>query len=408
MFFIKKGPENRIVFLRSEEDEEVIIEAKNREASSLIYSIAKDNKWPRFSIESNGVEDDLMIQIIEDVKRRNWSYTDFKNKDFYINFINSPVQIDEKSLNAELWAKKLIVTPSNICTPEFLANNIKNNFIDEDISVTILNQNDIKEAGLNLIIAVSSGSTKEPKMVVIKKGENPSLALVGKGVCFDSGGISLKPSKDMHEMKGDMSGAIVCAAAIKLLENTPHSCYAILPLVENSVAKNPAMPGDIYKCFSGKSAEILNTDAEGRLILSDAVAYANKLMENIPEENRTVITVATLTGAASIALGDVYAAIMGHSETVGKVIKASKEVGEKLWELPFDDETFLKSITSEIADFKNIGDGKAGTITGGKFIEKCSDTRGKFAHIDIAATVKIDSLKINYIRTLVNFVKSEV
>ncbi|HNG33079.1 MAG TPA: aminopeptidase, partial [Blastocatellia bacterium] len=234
-----------------------------------------------------------------------------------------------------------------------------------------------------------------------------TIAIVGKGVTFDTGGISIKPSDGMEKMKYDMAGGATTLAAMRAIAQLKPSVnvLGIVPAVENMPGGRAQRPGDVVRAMTGKTIEVINTDAEGRLILADAVAYARKLGAT------KIVDLATLTGAVSIALGDVYVAILGNNQDwVDAVIAAGKNTGEKLWQLPLDKE-YREQIKSEIADIKNVGGRRAGTITGAYFIrEFVEDT--PWAHLDIAGTAWNENNKPHLsvgptgvcVRTLVNLV----
>ncbi|HKE05874.1 MAG TPA: aminopeptidase, partial [Blastocatellia bacterium] len=232
-------------------------------------------------------------------------------------------------------------------------------------------------------------------------------AIVGKGITFDTGGISIKPSDGMEKMKYDMAGGATTIGAMRAIAQLkpPVKVIGVVPATENMPGGRAQRPGDVVRAMSGKTIEVINTDAEGRLILADAVAYARKLGAT------KIIDLATLTGAVSIALGDVYVALLGTDQAwIDRVLAAGKKAGEKIWQLPLDKE-YREQIKSEIADIKNIGGRKAGTITGAYFIrEFVEDT--PWAHLDIAGTAWNETAKPHLavgptgvcLRTLVNLV----
>jgi leucyl aminopeptidase len=246
------------------------------------------------------------------------------------------------------------------------------------------------------LLSVSKGSEQPAKLIVLKyepkkstakKGE--LLAIVGKGITFDTGGISLKPSEGMDAMKYDMSGGAAVLGimrAVGLLKPTV-PVLGVVAAVENMPDGKATRPSDVVTAMTGKTIEILNTDAEGRLILADAVAYAEK------QGATRIIDMATLTGAVIIALGDVNTGIMGNDQgIVDEIINCGKEVGENFWQLPLGKE-YSQGIKSDIADIKNIGPArKAGTIIGGAFIQEFVD-KAKWAHLDIAGTAWGDTEK---------------
>jgi leucyl aminopeptidase len=242
---------------------------------------------------------------------------------------------------------------------------------------------------------VSHGSDQPAKLIVLKyvpanfdDSEKELLSFVGKGVTFDSGGISLKPGENMELMKYDMTGGATVMGAMRAIAQLKPSIpvLGIAPCTENLPSGKATKPGDVVRAMTGKTIEVINTDAEGRLILADAIAYAKKLGAT------KIIDMATLTGAVSIALGDVNTAVLGtDQQLIDEIISAGHEVGEKFWQLPLDKE-YSKQIKSDIADIKNVGGRKAGTITAAAFLKEFADGVA-WAHLDIAGTAWGDDAK---------------
>jgi leucyl aminopeptidase len=273
----------------------------------------------------------------------------------------------------------------------------------------------MEQEGMGALLSVSRGSEEDAKLIILKytprdataKDEENLLALVGKGITFDSGGISLKPGENMELMKYDMTGGATVLGAMRAVAQLKPSIpvLGVVPASENLPSGKATKPGDVVTAMSGKTIEIINTDAEGRLVLSDAICYAKKLGA------KRIIDMATLTGAVSIALGDVNTAILGTDQAlIDEVIASGKEVGEKFWQLPLDKE-YTKQIKSDIADIKNVGGRKAGTITAAAFLKEFADGVS-WAHLDIAGTAWGDDVKPYRakgptgiaVRTLIRFV----
>ncbi len=283
-------------------------------------------------------------------------------------------------------ARDLISEPANALYPETFAKKAEKT-APEGLEIKVLDKNAMAKEGMNMLLGVAKGSEKEPRLLVCKwlgnpKKKNIALAIIGKGVCFDSGGISLKPGNGMEMMKYDMAGAAAALGLMQVLalNKVKANIVAVMPLVENMPSGSAQRPGDIVVSMSGKTVEVINTDAEGRLILGDAITYAQK--EFKPE---TVIDMATLTGAIRIALGAEYAGLFSNDdELANKLIKAGRKSGEKVWDLPMDTE-YAELIKSDIADIKNISDGGPGSITAAKFLEAFVEEKTKWAHLDIAA-----------------------
>ncbi|HOO70914.1 MAG TPA: leucyl aminopeptidase [Spirochaetota bacterium] len=255
------------------------------------------------------------------------------------------------------------------------------------ITCEVFGKNEISRMKMGLLLAVNKGSKIPPQMVVLTYKGNPSskkyLAMVGKGITFDSGGVNLKPSGHIETMRMDMAGAaavmfaLKTAAELKLKKNL----YAVMPLTENMISNEAYRPGDIFTAYNGKTVEIGNTDAEGRLILADALAYTSKKLK--PEY---VVDLATLTGACIVALGETVAAFLSTNDDLKNMLKtASEQSGEKIWELPLYPE-YDENMKSEIADISNMSaERNAGTIMGAVFLKNFVDD-AKWAHIDIAGT----------------------
>lgn len=294
------------------------------------------------------------------------------------------------------FTRDLANEPPNILTPTEMANRAAKMAKETGLKCEILDEAKMIKLGMGSLMSVSIGSEQPAKLIVLrytpakstaKKGQ--LLALVGKGITFDTGGISLKPGEGMDAMKYDMSGGatvIGTMRAIALLKPTV-PVLGIVAAVENMPDGKASRPSDIVTAMNGKTIEILNTDAEGRLILADAVAYAEK------QGATSIVDMATLTGAVIVALGDQNTGIMGNDQgLVDEIIAYGKENGEGFWQLPVSKE-YSKQIRSDIADIKNIGPrGKAGTIMGAVFIQEFVD-KAKWAHLDIAGTAWCDSAK---------------
>ena len=275
--------------------------------------------------------------------------------------------------------------PPNICTPTYLANQAKNIAKDFKMKSTILSQKQIEKLKMGSFLSVAKGSRLEPKFIIIEhnKGKKSSkpVVLVGKGITFDSGGISLKPGAAMDEMKYDMCGAATVLGVMKTigLLNLPLNVVGLIPACENMPDGLAVKPGDIVTSMSGQTIEILNTDAEGRLVLCDALTYAERYK---PE---TVIDIATLTGACVIALGHHASAVFSKSdELANDLLAAGKKSIDKAWRMPLWDE-YQPLLNSNFADIANIGGRAAGSITAACFLSRFTK-KYSWAHIDIAGT----------------------
>jgi leucyl aminopeptidase len=281
------------------------------------------------------------------------------------------------------FARDLISAPSNEMTPSVMAQKAGQIARRKKVTCKVLDKARMKKMGMNSLLGVAAGSNEEPKFIILeysggRKSEAP-VVLVGKGLTFDSGGISLKPAEKMDEMKSDMSGGAAVMATVMVAADLglPLNIIGLIPATENMPGGTAYKPGDILKSYSGKTIEVLNTDAEGRLILADALSYASVY------KPAAIIDVATLTGACIIALGDDVIGMLGTDEKLKQEInRAAQETGELVWELPLW-EQYSELIKSDIADYKNTGGRAAGTITAAAFL---SQFVGDFpwVHLDIA------------------------
>jgi leucyl aminopeptidase len=286
---------------------------------------------------------------------------------------------------AENFARELQDLPSNVVTPSYLAGRASAIAEEHDsVSFEALGREQIKEKGMGGLVAVSQGTAEEPRLIVLRYegGGEETLGLVGKGVTFDSGGISIKPSAGMQEMKMDMSGAaavLETVSAIAKLE-LPIDVLAVIPATENLPSGTAVKPGDIITQLNGKTVEVNNTDAEGRLILADALSYAVELGAD------RLVDLATLTGAVLIALGSTYAALVSNDDAFAAQVEAAAEhTGELAWRLPLHPE-FKELTKGTVADLTNASSKrKAGTIYAGSFLEEFVDGK-PWVHLDIAGT----------------------
>ncbi len=304
--------------------------------------------------------------------------------------------IAESVSDARAWAE----SPAANMTPTMLAHEATTMAKQHGLKVTVFDGKKIEELGMGGLSGVAKGSDEEPKMVILeykaKKKTATTLGLVGKGITFDSGGLSIKPANSMETMKDDKSGAATVIATMKALSilQPDINVIAITPLAENMPGPKACKPGDIFTFYNGKTAEVLNTDAEGRLILADALSYITK------EYNLdALVDIATLTGACQYALGPFYCGLMSqHDDLSQRVQEASIVSGDKVWPLPFHDD-YKQAIKSEVADIKNIGDPRymAGTVTAGFFLQNfVGDV--PWVHLDVAGTA-FNVPGISYLRS---------
>ena len=371
-----------------------------RFVSGKIAQKARELKLKEFSIIApptfvwNSIS--ALSQIIEGAKISLYKFDKFKaeksdkSPDLTIIIAKSnegskAIKIAEIISEGVMFAKNIANLPPNECTPTTLANFAKDISKKNKMKCTIISQPELKKKGFGGITAVGKGSKNEPKLITIEHNHGPKsqkpIVLVGKAVTFDTGGISLKPGQGMDEMKFDKCGGCTVLGIMKSVSELklPINVVGIIPSVENMIGGEAYRPGDIIKLYNGKTAEILNTDAEGRLILADALAYGEK--QYAP---KAIIDFATLTGACIVALGNNVAAIVSNDKQLTKEItNSSKTTTEEIWELPLTQD-YMDMIKSDVADIKNVGIGRAaGTITAAAFLKSAiKDT--PWVHFDIA------------------------
>ncbi len=312
------------------------------------------------------------------------NFTILEEREAELPEIRSSVNVAVTVCHAVCFARDLVSTPGNEMTPTDLAKEARAIAAErKKVSVNVLDAGEIKKLGMNALLGVASGSCQPPKFIILEykggKKNEPPVVLVGKGLTFDSGGISIKPSEKMDEMKSDMSGGAAVLGAIMAVSDLklPVNVVGLVPATENMPGGRAYKPGDILKSLSGQTIEVLNTDAEGRLILADALTYAGRF------KPAAIVDIATLTGACIIALGENVTGLLGTDEPLKRRIKEAAEItGEKVWELPLWEE-YHELIKSDVADYKNSGGRPAGTITAAAFLSKFT---GDFpwAHLDIA------------------------
>jgi leucyl aminopeptidase len=282
-------------------------------------------------------------------------------------------------------ARTLGNLPPNLCTPSYLADEARKLAKQFKLGIEVLERRDMEKLGMGALLAVTAGSRQPPKLIVLRyngaaKSKKP-LALVGKGITFDTGGISLKPSAEMDEMKYDMSGAGSVLGAIRALAGmrAPVNVVGVIPTCENMPGGNATRPGDIVTTMSGQTVEILNTDAEGRLILCDALTYAERFSPD------AVVDIATLTGACVIALGHVASGLFANDQKLAdEVIAAGEDAWDRVWQMPIW-EDYQEQLRSNFADMANIGGRPGGSITAACYLARFT-RKLKWAHLDVAGT----------------------
>lgn len=374
---------------------------EQQEVGALICNVLNSHKIPSANIVSDATPADILSNIVYGILLKNYRFNDFFNKKIEgkepslkeINLENFNNEIAQETVNIVkniMLARHLVNYPSTDLNPVSYASLISEGF-ENNVQVKILGKAEMEKLGMGMLLAVGRAGRNESKMVVMEyKGNSHKpdfdLAIVGKGVCFDSGGLSIKPGNSMEDMKIDMGGSAVAFTSIRAIAKSKLrvNAVALVGLVENLVDNTAYRPGDVVKSMSGQTVEVLNTDAEGRLVLGDVLYYAQKNYKP-----KYMVNYATLTGAVTVALGDIFAGYMANDDEIAKKLEdASITSGDRVWRLPLH-EQYDKMIDSPIADMKNIGSGRgAGTITAGQFLARfvnCEEgMKTKWAHVDIA------------------------
>lgn len=414
--FIKSGDQYRF-FVKSQSDLE-----KMRVSGHAIRK-QLDKAVDRLTVVGEG---QATLALAEGLMLSNYQFLKYfkegKEKKYALEQLSIKGNFEEKevselnhTLKAVYWARTMVNEPVNFLTAEQLAKEIEALGAEADFNVKILDKKTIEVLKMGGLLAVNKGSILPPTFTIMEyKPAHPinkkPIVLVGKGVVYDTGGLSLKPTQgSMDSMKSDMGGAACMAGTVyaAALNKLDVHLIGLIPATDNRPGGNAYTPGDVITMYDGTTVEVLNTDAEGRMILADAIAYANQF------EPELIIDAATLTGAALVVAGDNAACIMGNADEaqIDQIIESGYRVHERLAKLPFWDD-YKELLKSSIADMKNIGGRFAGTITAGKFLEHFA--KYPYIHIDIAGPAWMDAER-NYkgiggtgtgIRTLVDFLKN--
>lgn len=416
-FYLPKTPFRRVLLAGCGKKEEFTLE-KLRKIGARISLYAKERRWSDIACTLQNLPlkesaDKLAQAFCEGALLSLYTFDTLKtlkknNNNVKLNQITLCAD-DAKQLAAySRGAKTASILAQCVCATRDLTNNPGNivtpaNMAEEartiarkthGVSAEILSLSQIKKLKMGCFLSVTKGSEAPPKFIILKyqpRGAKKTVVLVGKGVTFDSGGISIKPAEKMHEMKMDMAGAAVVIQAVRAcaLMKLPVRVIALAPCTENLPSGKAAKPGDIFKSHNGKTVEVQNTDAEGRMILADALSYTKRFNPD------AVIDIATLTGAVQIALGKECCGIVGNDEKLIEKIKAAgDETHERVWQLPLWDEYEEDIKKSTVADFRNIGSPyNAGTIIGGIFLKQFVPDKTPWAHLDIGAVAWTDAKK---------------
>lgn len=376
----------------------LVVKSNARKAGASAYKAVSHIA----TVEMTLTSEFMAREVVSGILLASYKYKFLMRDDHESNkvFINSDCPTVGRAIkigNAQNFARFLADTPANLMNPtlftEYAIKYLQNK---PNVTVEVFDRAFMKQHSMNLLLSVAQGSVQEPKLLVAKYrgrvGNGVDIALVGKGVCFDSGGISLKPPAGMYRMKGDMQGGASVLSVFGYVSesNTEINIDLVIPLVENLPSGTATKPGDVYVGMNGKSVEIDNTDAEGRLILADALVYAQAGNPSY------IFDVATLTGAMAVALGDVFIGYFTKDDSLAEVISQSGvESTDLTWRMPLS-QFYLHFMKSEVADLKNAGGRYGGSATAAIFLNEFVDKKFKWAHFDIAGVMGEHSNKTVY------------
>ena len=398
--------QNLFVFDLNSKKKIVLVSVRDKFTSADIENLGAEfykrvnfGKNTEYFINSDSCDskiENFIGHFLHGLKLKSYEFDKYKSKKkkrlITINVIENKNKLSAKNRlkfkaieEGTFFARDLVSEPGNILHPDEYAKRLKS-LKKNGLKVNIFDKNKLIKMGMNALVGVGQGSVKGSYLVTIewkgKKDNSKPLAFIGKGVCFDTGGYSLKPAKFMEDMTYDMAGSAAVVGLMKSLSirKAKINAVGVVGLVENMVSGNAQRPGDIVKSFSGKTIEILNTDAEGRLVLADAITYTEKKFKP-----KFMIDLATLTGAIIVSLGSEYAGLFSNNDKLSKqLIDAGNKVEEKLWRMPLN-KNFDKLINSKNADMQNINYvGGAGSTTAAQFLQRFILNNTPWAHLDIA------------------------
>ena len=372
---------------------------KTRNLTGKVVNKAKELGISEFVlIPFKNMDKEHLSAMVEGIKLSDYSFNNYKRDEDRndLNQVRIYIRTDMKNnqkiirhsvvvSDAVIFTRNISNLPPNDCSPKDLATLSKKLSENQKVKVRVIEKEEMKSYGFEGILAVGKGSASSPKLIVLEYSgttKNRPIVIVGKAVTFDTGGISIKPSEKMEEMKFDKCGGCNVLGIIKAVSDLglDTSVIGIIPAVENMPSGSSYRPGDIIKMYNGKTVEVVNTDAEGRIILGDALSFAVKTFAP-----KAIIDMATLTGAAIIALGTNVAALVGNNDDfVTKILEYSNQTGEKIWQLPLFEE-YKEQLKSSNADMKNIGGRPAGAITAAAFLSSFVEET-PWVHLDIAGT----------------------
>ena len=393
------SPDQKIILIKTKKHQTPTDNEKN---GASFYNFIKSNLLTNFTFFENNIHEtqiknkSFIEEFLHGMQLKSYEFNKYKSKKEMINMNidivfskKIPVKIKNNRFNSLLegtnFTKDLVSEPGNILHPDEYAKRILQ-LKKIGLKIKIYNEKELKKLGMGALLGVGQGSVRGSYLVTMEwngnKSKNKPLAFVGKGVCFDTGGYSLKPARFMEDMTYDMAGSAAVVGLMKTLalRKAKINAVGVVGLVENMVSGNAQRPGDIVKSYSGKTIEVLNTDAEGRLVLADALTFTEKKFKP-----KFIIDLATLTGAIIVSLGSEYAGLFSNDDKLSEqLLEAGEKVDEKLWRMPLH-KNFDKLMNSKNADMQNINYvGGAGSTTAVQFLQRFIINKTPWAHLDIA------------------------
>lgn len=398
LFIDAEGAQHRLVVVGTGADLGPTQTAEQLGGTAVSKLLKSGETQAVIDVSGLGFDADSAARVALAAELRSWRYDRYRTrlKDKQKPSLEKVTIIGGGAEAAQRWASRwkpvaegvaftrsLVTEPANIMYPESFVERCRT-LADLGIEIDVLDRDQMAKLKMGALLGVAQGSIREPRLLVLRwngGGATQPTAFVGKGVTFDTGGISIKPAAGMEAMKWDMAGAGAVAGTMMTLakRKAKANIVGVCGLVENMPGGNAQRPGDVVTTMSGQTVEVINTDAEGRLVLADAVAYVQRTFNP-----GTIVDLATLTGAILISLGHEFAGLFSNDDQLaGELMKAADESGDKLWRMPLGD-AFDRLLDSPIADMKNVGPREGGSITAAQFIKRFIENRTKWAHLDIA------------------------
>jgi leucyl aminopeptidase len=412
LFIDDQGAQRRLLIVGVGADAKPEDAAEKLGGTAVARLLASGETKAVIDLSGRGYDADATARVGLAAALRSWRYDRYRTrlKDKQKPTLTEVVIVGGDSAGerryAERWApvyegvsltRELVTEPANIIYPESFVERVRASLDGSGVEIEVLDRGAMQKLGMGALLGVAQGSVREARMLVLKwnggAGDGQPTAFVGKGVTFDTGGISIKPAAGMEAMKWDMGGAGAVVGAMKALalRKAKANIIGICGLVENMPGGNAQRPGDVVTTMSGQTVEVINTDAEGRLVLADAVTYVQRNFKP-----STIVDLATLTGAILISLGHEWAGLFSNNEELAsELLRASESSTDKLWRMPIA-EPFDRLIDSPIADMKNVGPREGGSITAAQFIQRFIEDGTRWAHIDMAGKAWADKASATY------------